>query len=251
MSTCPPRSHCKLLAASSSLPFSTRYDGVSGIKRVPKKSIDGATATSSALCRQFKYVPAMYDNKTPTWPSTFSIADRHPRMPGIEISDMYTYQRNLACTIDRRILKWSSYPLPLEDCFTWATMVITEQQSPPIKLVTYTNSTHGATPVRTQAAANGKDVARRAKRRPLRIIQSPIMAPNHAPSMDSDATHEASCCVTEKADLRDKLGMRLQLWFEVKRHYSPLRTRVIQPPKRAFPIYRVLLPTVGRRQVQT
>lgn len=66
ISTCSPRSHCKLLAASSSLPFSTRYDGVSGIKRVPKKSIDGATATSSALCRQFKYVPAMYDSKTPT-----------------------------------------------------------------------------------------------------------------------------------------------------------------------------------------
>lgn len=80
-------------------------------------------------------------------------------------------------------------------------MVMTEQQSPPMKLVTYTNSTHGATPVMTQAAARGKDVMRRANRRPLRIIQSPIMAPNHAPSIDSDATHEASCCVTEKADL--------------------------------------------------
>jgi len=83
-------------------------------------------------------------------------------------------------------------------------MVMTEQQRPPMKLVTYTSSTHGATPVRTHAAANGKDVARRASRRPLRIIQSPIIAPNHAPSMDSEATHEASCCVTEKADLRDK-----------------------------------------------
>jgi len=81
-------------------------------------------------------------------------------------------------------------------------MVMTEQQSPPMKLVTYTNSTHGATPVKTQAAARGKDVTRKANRRPLRIIQSPIMAPNHAPSIDSDATHEASCCVTENADLR-------------------------------------------------
>lgn len=81
-------------------------------------------------------------------------------------------------------------------------MVMTEQQRPPIKLVTYTNSTQGATPVTTQAAAKGRDVARRAKRRPRRIIQSPIIAPNHAPSIDSDATHEASCWVTEKADLR-------------------------------------------------
>lgn len=81
-------------------------------------------------------------------------------------------------------------------------MVMTEQQSPPMKLVTYTSSTHGAWPVRIQAAARGRDVTRRAIRRPLRIIQSPIMAPNHAPSIDSDATHEASCCVTENADLR-------------------------------------------------
>lgn len=47
-------------------------------------------ATSSALCRQFRYVPAMYDNNTPTLPTTFSIADRQPLIPGIEISDMYT-----------------------------------------------------------------------------------------------------------------------------------------------------------------
>lgn len=80
-------------------------------------------------------------------------------------------------------------------------MVMTEQHSPPMKLVMYTSSTHGATPVSTQAAASGRDVARRASRRPLLIIQSPIMAPNHAPSIDNDATHEASCCVTENADL--------------------------------------------------
>lgn len=79
--------------------------------------------------------------------------------------------------------------------------MITEQQSPPTKLVMYTNCTHGATPVKTQAPANGKDVTRNANRRPLLIIQSPIMAPNHAPNMDNDATHEASCCVTEKANL--------------------------------------------------
>lgn len=92
MSTWSPRSHCKLFAASSSFPFRTRYDGVSGINRVPKKSIEGAIATRRALCLQFKYVPAMYDNNTPTWPSTFSIADRQPLMPGIEISDMYTWK---------------------------------------------------------------------------------------------------------------------------------------------------------------
>lgn len=85
-------------------------------------------------------------------------------------------------------------------------MVMTEQQRPPIKLVTYTNSTHGATPVRIQAAAKGRDVARRAKRRPRRIIQSPIIAPNQAPSIDSEATHEASCCVTERTDLRQIVG---------------------------------------------
>lgn len=79
---------------------------------------------------------------------------------------------------------------------------MTEQQSPPMKLVTYTSSTRGATPVTIQAAARGKDVTRRANRRPRLIIQSPIMAPNQAPSMDREATHEASCCVTERADLR-------------------------------------------------
>lgn len=103
----------------------------------------------------------------------------------------------------------------MESVFTCATMVMTEQQSPPMKLVMYTNPTHGATPVKTQAAARGKDVMRKAKRRPLRIIQSPIMAPNHAPNMDSDATHEASCCVTEKANLPTNRKSLLELRDDV------------------------------------
>ena len=64
-------------------------------------------------------------------------------------------------------------------------------------------------PVRIQTTASGKDVTRSANLRPLLIIQSPIIAPNHAPSIDNDATHEASCCVTEKADLR-QMAIRLR-----------------------------------------
>lgn len=131
-------------------------------------------------------------------------------------------------------------------------MVMTEQQNPPMKLVTNTSSTHGATPVTTQAAARGKDVTRRASRRPRRIIQSPIMAPNHAPSIDSDATHEASCFVTESADLwqietRDydrAVGIRIIISATSQR---AIQTRVQETPS----IYWALFSSVGRRQVQT
>lgn len=95
------------------------------------------------------------------------------------------------------------FSFEIYDNITCATIVMTAQQRPPMKLVVNTSSTHGAIPVNSQTAAKGKDVSRSASRRPRRIIQSPIIAPNHAPNMDRDATHETSCFVTENAHLCD------------------------------------------------
>ena len=111
-------------------------------------------------------------------------------------------------------------------------MTIMQQQRPPMKLVTYTNSKQGAMPVRIHTAARGKDVTRSANLRPLLIIQSPIIAPNHAPSIDNDATHEASCCVTEKADLR-QMAIRLQM----------TGTNVMRGPNRSLIPGRLLCPS--------
>lgn len=78
---------------------------------------------------------------------------------------------------------------------------MTALQRPPIKLVVNTSSIHGEKPVSIHAAARGKDVNRNATLRPRRIIQSPIIAPNHAPNIDNDATHEISCSFAENAHL--------------------------------------------------
>lgn len=90
-----------------------------------------------------------------------------------------------------------------------------EQHKPPIKLVMRISSTHGATPVRIHIAANGKEVILRANLRPFRITPFPIKAPTPAPSIDNDAIHDASCCVTERDDLEQtvKFNQALMLFI--------------------------------------
>lgn len=85
---------------------------------------------------------------------------------------------------------------------TCVTIMMIEQHKPPIKLVVYINFTVGAITVTIQFAVSGKDVTSKAKRRPRRRTQPPIIAPKSAPSIDNEATQEACCSVTVKPDLR-------------------------------------------------